>query len=109
MTPSGLFMVTRASRADRSLRLQTFHSMSRLFLPLERTVFYHTRTSARRARGPSSFARTTPSRTRTILVLEDPGGYFRVTFASRVDPSLNKRIFFADFSHHIYLDTRKLS
>ena len=56
--------------------------------------FNHTRTSARRARGPSSFARTTPSRTRTILILEDPGAYFRVTFASRVDPSLNKRIFF---------------
>src|SRR5208282_356476 len=58
------------------------------------SFFYHTRTSARRARGPSSFAWTTPSRTPTILILEDPCGYFRVTFASYVDPSLNKRIIF---------------
>ena len=84
MTPSGPFMVTRTSRANHSLRLQTFHSMSELFLSHAKTVFYHTRTSARRARGPSSFARITPSRTRTIFILEDPGGYFRVTFASRV-------------------------
>jgi len=111
-TPSGPFVVTRTSRWDHYLRLQTFHSTSGHFLPHERTVFDHTRTPALRAHGPSSFARTTPSRTPTIFILEDPGGYFRVTFAWHVDPSLKKRIFFvADLVHHtcIYHDTRKAS
>ena len=81
MTPSGLFW-------SLALRVRTILSACRPFSPRaeffllrERTVFYHTRTSARRARGSSSFARTTPSRTRTIFILEDPGGYFRVVFA----------------------------
>ena len=71
--------------------------------------FYHLRTSARRTRGPSSFAWTTPSRTRTIFILEDPGVYVRLTFSSRVDPSLIKRAFYPDPFQLIYHDTRKPS
>ena len=58
----------------------------------------------------SSFERTTPSRTPTIFIIEYPGGYFRETFASHVDPSLDKWIFFiADLVRHIYHDTYKPS
>ena len=41
MNASGPFMLTRTSRADLSLRLQTFHSTSGLFMPHERTFLSH--------------------------------------------------------------------
>ena len=84
MTPSGPFLVTRTSRADNSLRLKScrpFTPQADFYSASLADRFYHTRTSARRTREPSSFARTTPSRIRTIFILEDPDGYFRVIFA----------------------------
>ena len=92
---SEYFLVTRTTSANPYRRLQTFHcTIGLILLFRERTVFYHTLTSARRERAPSSFARTTLSRTHAICILEDARGNFRVSFVSRVDLSLHKRTFF---------------
>ena len=104
MTPSGTFIVTRTSFADHSLRFETFHSTSGLFLPHERTVFI--------ARGTLPAARADFLRLRGPLPLvPGPFSFWRIPAdTSRVDPSFNKRTFFApDLFHHIYHDMRKPS
>ena len=95
------FLITRTSRADYS-----FSPLADLSLH-ERTVLT-TRGPLSAAREPSLFARTTPSRTRTIFIIEDPGGYFRVTFASRVTLLSTGGPFFVPYLfQHIYHGMRK--
>ena len=103
MTPSGPFLVTRTSRAD-----HTFSPLADLSLH-ERTFFCFRSGPFFITRGPLPAARACrTSRTRTIFILKDPGGYFRVTIASRVTLlSTSEAFLFLTCFHHIYHDTRK--
>ena len=74
------FLITRTSRADYSFSpLADLSLHERTFLCFMSEPFLTTRGPLSAAREPSSFARTW-----TIFILDDPGRYFRVTFASRV-------------------------